>query len=112
MTLRKRAIASAAVLAFAALPALAQPSAGPQPTPLPPALAAPQDVAYAGVLTVDVDATDLERRIFRVRQTIPVTSPGPMRILFPQWVPGGHSPRNPIHNIAGLTFRAGGETLA
>ncbi|WP_374468507.1 M61 family metallopeptidase [Phenylobacterium sp.] len=110
MTLRKRAIASAAVLAFA-LPAFAQPSPGPQPTPLPPAVAEPRDVAYPGVITVDVDATDLERRIFRVRQSIPVTAPGPMTILFPQWVPGGHSPRNPIYNIAGLTFRAGGETL-
>jgi Predicted protease with the C-terminal PDZ domain len=99
----------AAVLAAA--PALAQPSQGPQPTPLPPTVPAPQDVAYPGVITVDVDATDIERRIFRVRQTMPVTAPGPMTIHFPKWVPGGHSPRNPIYSIAGLTFRADGKPL-
>ena len=102
---------AAALLACAALPVAAQPSPGPQPLPMPPEIAAPRDAPYPGVLTVDIDATDLERRIFRVRQTIPVTEAGPMTVLFPQWVPGGHSPRNPIYNIAGVTFRAGGQVL-
>ncbi len=97
---------------LAAAPAFAQPSAGPQPSPLPPPVPAPQDVAYPGVTTIDVDATDIDRRIFRVRQTIPVTGPGPMTVHFPKWVPGGHSPRNPIYNIAGLSFRADGQPLA
>lgn len=108
--MRSTALALAALLA--AGPALAQPSEGPQPLPLPAPLSVPQDVAYPGVITVEIDATDLERRIFRVRQSIPVTAPGPMTIHFPKWVPGGHSPRNPIYNIAGLTFRADGKTLA
>ncbi|MCR5875576.1 PDZ domain-containing protein [Phenylobacterium sp. J426] len=107
-----RSSALALVALLAAGTAVAQPSQGPQPTPLPPPVAEPRDVAYPGVITVDVDATDLERRIFRVRQTIPVTAPGPMTIHFPKWVPGGHAPRNPIYNIAGLTFRADGQPLA
>ncbi|MFN4176735.1 M61 family metallopeptidase [Phenylobacterium sp.] len=105
-------LAAALLAGAAALPAFAQPSPGPQPLPLPTPVEAPQDIAYPGVLTVDIDATDLDRRIFRVRQTIPVTKPGEMVVLFPQWVPGGHSPRNPLYNIAGLTIRADGQPVA
>lgn len=106
--------AAGAALAFA-LPALAQPaqapSPGPQPATLPAPIEAPRDVAYPGTLKLEVDATDLERRIFRVRETIPVTGPGPMTILYPQWVPGGHTPRNTLYAVAGLTIRAGGQTI-
>ncbi len=112
MTLRKRAILSAAALALsAALPASAQPSPGPQPLPLPPAISEPRDIAYPGTLKLEVDATDLERRIFRIRQTIPLAGPGPVTLLYPQWVPGGHSPRNPIYSVAGLVVRANGQVL-
>src|SRR5690606_6816276 len=34
-----------------------------------------------------------------------------MVILYPQWVPGGHTPRNPLYNIAGLVIRADGKPL-
>ena len=95
----------------AAAPALADPSEGPQPTPMPPVVAAPRDVAYPGMLKLEVDATDVERRIFRVRETIPLAGPGPVTILYPQWVPGGHSPRNALYNVAGLTFRANGQVI-
>ena len=104
-------LAACAVLALAAA-ARAQPSPGPQPTALPPPIPAPRDIAYPGLLKLEVDATDLERRIFRVRETIPVTGPGPMTLYFPQWVPEGHSPRNPLWSLAGLTIRAGGQPVA
>jgi hypothetical protein len=84
---------------------------GAQPTPMPAPIAAPRDVAYPGTLKLYVDATDLERRIFRVRETIPITGSGPVTILYPQWVPGGHSPRNALYNVTGLTFRAGGQVV-
>lgn len=100
----------AAGLALAA-PALAQPSAGPQPLPMTAPIAAPRDIPYPGVLKVEIDATDVARRIFRIRQTIPVTGPGPMTLLYPAWAPGGHSPRNPLNKVAGLVVRAGGQTL-
>ena len=108
--LKSALFAFAAALALSS-PLAAQPSPGPQPQPLPPAIPAPQDVAYPGVLKVEVDATDLQRRIFRVRETIPVIEPGPMVILYPQWVPGGHTPRNPLYSIAGLVIRADGKPL-
>jgi predicted metalloprotease with PDZ domain len=103
--------AACAALVLAA-PALAQPSPGPQPDALPAPVPPPRDVAYPGTLKLEVDATDLDRRIFRVRETIPVTGAGPMTLLYPQWVPGGHTPRNPLHGVAGLTIRANGQPVA
>ena len=71
----------------------------------------PQDVPYApGMMKVEVDATNLSQRIFRIKQTIPVQA-GPLTLLFPRWVPGGHSPRNGLDDIAGLTFKANGRKL-
>jgi predicted metalloprotease with PDZ domain len=72
---------------------------------------APQDVPYApGTIKVEVDATNLPQRIFHVRETIPV-QPGPLTLLYPRWVPGGHSPRNSLDDIAGLAFTANGQKL-
>ncbi|CAN5368012.1 M61 family metallopeptidase [soil metagenome] len=82
-----------------------------QAAPTPPIVAA-QDIAYPGVLKLSVDATDLDRKIFQVRETIPVAKSGPMTLLYPQWVPGGHSPRNDLDKVAGLVITAGGKTLA
>ena len=77
------------------------------PSSIPP----PRDVAYApGTIRLEVDATNLNQRIFKVRQTIPVQS-GPLTLLYPAWVPGGHSPRGAIDKIAGLTFKAGDRKL-
>ena len=72
---------------------------------------APQDVPYApGKIRIEVDATNLAQRIFRVKETIPVQA-GPLTLLYPRWVPGGHSPRNSLDDIAGLTFTANGRKL-
>ncbi|HET9216569.1 MAG TPA: peptidase M61, partial [Terriglobia bacterium] len=66
------------------------PRSAPQPAPMPPPIVAPRDVPYPGVMRVDVDATDLERRIYRIRQSIPVVAAGPMVLLYPRWIPGTH----------------------
>ncbi len=100
--------ASAFVLALLlAAPAAAQ-SAGPQPLPMPPQIPAARDVPYPGVVKLVVDATDLDRRIFRIRQTIPVDKAGPMILRYPEWQPGKHAPRGEIEKLAGLTITAGG----
>ena len=101
---------AASVLVLSAGAALAQP-APPQPLPLPPAIAAPRDIPYPGVITLAVDATDTDRRIVRVRETIPVAQPGPMTLLFPAWIPGKHAPRGMIEKLAGLTITANGQPL-
>ena len=94
------------VAALLAAPAFAQ-SPPPQPVPMPPATIAPVDTPYPGTITVRVDATDLDRRILTVHETIPVAGPGPMTLLYPEWLPGKHSPRGPIDKLAGLIIHAG-----
>jgi predicted metalloprotease with PDZ domain len=102
--------ASALLLAFGAglAPAAAQDI---RPEPAPPPVAAPRDVAYPGTIRLTVDVTDLDRRIFRVRETIPVAGPGPLTLLYPQWLPGNHAPRGPIDKLGGLTIRANGQLI-
>src|SRR4051812_14521040 len=107
----KSALFAFAAAICAAAPGLADPSEGPQPLPMPASIAAPRDVTYPGTLKLEVDATDVTRRIFRVRETIPLAGPGPATILYPQWVPGGHSPRNALYNVSGLVFRSGGQVI-
>lgn len=68
------------------------------------------DQSYPGVITVDVDLTDLQRKIMEVRQTIPV-QPGPLTLLYPQWIPGSHSPVGPVGKLAGLRILAQGEVI-
>lgn len=70
----------------------------------------PLDVVYPGTLELHVDATDLEHRIFRVRETIPV-QPGPLTLLYPQWLPGNHAPRGPIDKVAGLMISGNGQPI-
>ena len=105
--------AAVAALAFASPLAAAEYSDGPQPLPMPPAVATPRDVAYpAGTLKLEVDATDVERRIFNIRQSIPIVAGGgQMTLLYPQWVPGGHSPRNALFDMAGLVVKANGKVI-
>jgi predicted metalloprotease with PDZ domain len=113
----KNHVKYAALIAAAALllvtPAFAQKvtNSAPQPAAATPALPAPRDVAYPGVLTLDIDATDLDRRIFTIRQTIPVTKAGRLTLLYSEWIPGNHAPRGPIYNYSGLRFTAGGKAL-
>ncbi len=78
--------------------------------PTPP-IAAPQDTPYAGTLKLNVDATDLDRKIWNVTTTIPVSKAGDFVFLYPQWVPGGHSPRNDLDKLAGLVVTANGKTI-
>jgi len=72
---------------------------------------APADVAFPGTVKLAVDATDIDRRIFRVREEIPV-APGSLTLLYPQWLPGNHAPRGPIDKLAGLSFSANGKPVA
>ena len=71
---------------------------------------APEDTPYIGTVTLHVDASDTKQGIFRVRETIPV-KPGALTLLYPQWIPGDHSPTGPIAMLAGLELRANGKRL-
>lgn len=71
----------------------------------------PRDIAYPGIITLSVDATDIERGIFRVRERIPVQSSDRLTLLFPKWVPGNHAATARIERLAGLVINVGGKRL-
>ncbi len=71
-----------------------------------------RDVPYPGVMTLEVDASDTRQGLFRIRQTIPVATPGRLTLRYPQWLPGNHSATGPIEAVAGLTFTGGGRPLS
>lgn len=70
----------------------------------------PQNTPYAGTLSVEVDLTDLDRKIMPVRETLPV-QPGPLTLLYPRWIPGTHSPTGSVSRMAGLQITANGNPV-
>ncbi|KQN25378.1 peptidase M61 [Sphingomonas sp. Leaf33] len=71
-----------------------------------------RDIAYPGVIELDVDATNIGQGIYRVKQRVPVAEAGPLTLLMPAWLPGKHGPRGEIEKLAGLKITANGKTLA
>jgi predicted metalloprotease with PDZ domain len=69
-----------------------------------PAVVQAQAARFAGVIQLHVDVSDVERRIFRVSETIPAHA-GKLELYYPQWLPGNHGPRGTIEQLAGLRFR-------
>jgi predicted metalloprotease with PDZ domain len=88
-----------------------QKSAGPQPVPLPQPVPAPVDKPYSGTILLSVDLTNVNDRVLNVHETIPVQS-GEITLLYPEWLPGTHSPSNPVANLAGLVATADGKRLS
>lgn len=69
------------------------------------------DADWPGTIELQVDASDIDRRIQRVRERIPVR-PGPLVLWYPKWIPGNHSPTGPINQFAGLVVRGNGARIA
>ena len=82
-------------------------AASPGPTPAAPAepIAAPQDRPYSGDIRLLVDATDIERRVIRVHETVSGVGRRTV-LLYPKWLPGEHAPKGPLDRLAGLTITA------
>ncbi|GBH32667.1 M61 family metallopeptidase [Sphingobium xenophagum] len=98
-----------------ASPLAAQEAIRSKPTALPvdDATPAPKDIPYpGGTIKLEVDASDTTQRIFRVKETIPVATSGPMTLLMPEWLPGNHAPRGQLEKLNGLTFTADGKPLS
>ncbi|MCY7398376.1 MAG: peptidase M61 [Sphingomonas bacterium] len=111
---RALALSFALPLLFA-VPAAAQNplvrNSAPDPLPIVSTIPTARDVGYPGTMRLQVDATDIDQHIFRVRQSIPVVGAKRMTLLMPQWIPGNHAPRGQIEKLAGLVIRAGGQEL-
>ncbi len=71
------------------------------------------DTPYpGGTIRLDIDASDTQRGVYRVAETIPI-APGVRRItlMLPQWLPGNHGPRGPLSELADLHFTLGGQAI-
>jgi predicted metalloprotease with PDZ domain len=88
-----------------------QNAAGPQPVALPAVVPAPVDKPYAGTISLSVDLTNVNDRVLNVHETIPV-KPGEITLVYPEWLPGTHSPSNPVANMAGLVATADGKRVS
>jgi predicted metalloprotease with PDZ domain len=88
-------------------PLNSKPEAYAKPTRVPAA----RDIPFPGTVQLTVDASDVTRGIFRVRERVPVTTAGDLVLLYPKWVPGGHSPRGDIKNVTGIRVTANGQPL-
>jgi predicted metalloprotease with PDZ domain len=82
-----------------------------EPTARVDTIPAARDVPFPGTIRLRVDATDTERRILRIRETIPVPQAGDFVLLYPKWLPGSHSPSGRINKVAGLRISAGSRAL-
>ena len=57
--------------------------------------------AQSAPITLAVDLTDAPRKILHATEIMPV-QPGPMTLVYPEWIPGEHGPTGPIVNQAGF----------
>ena len=103
---------SAMALALAA-PFILAANSAPVAVPLSRLVPDAADVAYpGGTITLDIDAADVVRGVYRVTETIPVAAgTRTLTLLFPQWLPGNHGPRGTLAELAAITFEGGGQTL-
>ena len=87
--------------------------ASPGPSPVAPAapIAAPKDRAYAGDIRLSVDASDLERRIVHVHETLSGVGTDTV-LLYPKWLPGTHAPEGTIDRLAGIRITANGAPVS
>ena len=86
-------------------------NSAPEALPIVDAIPPARDIAWPGTIKLSVDASDNTRGIFRVTETIPITTPGPLTLLYPKWLPGEHAVTGPISRLAGLEVKAGGKSL-
>ena len=86
MTILQRV--AAGLLAFAATAAVAQGSP-------------------AREIKLSVDLTDAPKKMIHATETLAV-APGPLTLVYPEWIPGEHGPTGPIVNMAGFVVAASG----
>lgn len=67
--------------------------------------------ASAPGISLHVDLTDATRKIFRAQETIPVSA-GKLRLEYPKWIPGEHSPSGTISGVTGLQISGNGQRIA
>ena len=100
--------------AFLAQASIAQvPKTAPVQQAIDRSVPLPADTAWpGGPIKLDIDATDTQRGIYAVKETIPVPAgTTKLTLLFPEWLPGNHAARGPINLVSKFEFTAGGKVL-
>jgi len=87
-----------------------QRAAGPEPAPLPRPIEAPVDEPYPGTIRLAVNVDDVTHRVIDVHEVIPVRQ-GELALLYPEWIPGTHSPTGPIAEFTALNVTANGNRI-
>jgi predicted metalloprotease with PDZ domain len=61
-------------------------------------------------ISLQVDATDVARKLLHSHISIPVT-PGPLTLYYPKWIPGEHGPTGPIDSVVGMKLAVSGQPV-
>ncbi|MDH3521002.1 MAG: M61 family peptidase [Myxococcales bacterium] len=61
-------------------------------------------------IDLHVDMSRAPQRILHARLALPV-QPGPLTLLYPQWMPGEHGPTGPVADLVGLVISAKGKPI-
>jgi len=98
-----------ATLGFSLALPVADAAESPGPSAIAPStpIAAPKDRAFGGEIRLDIDASDLGRRIVHVRESLSGIDRNTV-LLYPKWLPGDHAPTGPIDRLAVLRVSANG----
>ena len=64
-------------------------------------------------IALEVDATTISRKTLSAHESFPVTSPSAHTIdlVYPEWIPGNHSPTGPIADLVNIRFSTDGKPL-
>ena len=100
---------STIALAQAAASAKSAPQAVPIRQGVPDAIDAPYP---GGTITLDIDASDIKRALYRVTETIPVAAGTASIVLqLPEWIPGDHAASGTIDQLNGIQFLVDGKPV-
>lgn len=71
-------------------------------------------LAQQKIISLDVDATTITKKILQAQETFPLSSPTAhtVDLVYPKWIPGNHAPTGPIADLVNLRFTANGKTIA
>src|SRR5260221_5271115 len=61
-------------------------------------------------ISLQVDATEVARKLLHSHLTIPVV-PGCLTLYYPKWIPGEHGPTGPIDSVVGMKFSVNGQAF-
>src|SRR5258707_11642073 len=74
------------------------------------ALVALPSLTFAQPIELNVDASEVGRKVIHVREVIPAAA-GQLALHYPRWIPGRHRPVGQIANVTEFRARAGGKLL-